>query len=324
MKEHPVRSVSQGITRRQLVAGSAFAGAALAMPSLRTAVAGQADLASNGYPTIDVTVHADSFEGIPETLEAGRYLVTITIGDDVKEGGTLAFLKPYEMTADEFFAFLGAGAPPAEASPAAEASPVAEEGGDEEEGPLPSFVYQSTFAGGVTAMSGTASAVVDLTEGEWIAWGDDPGGAQAPGVIQVTGEFPADAAEPDADVMVTLVDFGIMLDGNLVAGDHIFRIENQGAQPHFVDLSMVPAGTTNDDITALIDSFMTGTPEAGGLGEDDFKPVAFTPEQSIGTVTWHQISLEAGTYSAICWFPTAGIGDPHAFHGMHTVFDVTA
>ena len=35
------------------------------------------------------------------------------------------------------------------------------------------------------------------------------------------------------------------------------------------------------------------------------------------------VSLEAGTYAAACFFPTAGTGEPHAMKGMHTVFTVS-
>ena len=123
--------------------------------------------------------------------------------------------------------------------------------------------------------------------------------------------------------MATLVDFGIMIEGNLVAGEHILQVDNQGAQPHFLEFAKVPDGTTDADLAALIDFFQTGTPTASSMTEEDFQPGTYTPTQSIGTVTWTKVSLEAGTYAAMCWFPTAGLGDPHAFHGMHTVFDVT-
>jgi hypothetical protein len=323
---HPLDS--HLLTRRQFSLGTVLAGATLAMPCFRSVgLASQADLASTGLPTLDVTINVDGFEGIPDTLEAGRYLINATVAADVgEEGAAIAFLQPYNMTADEFFGAIGG--PAAGASPAAEASPPAaggEEGGDEEEPEiLPTFVYQSKFAGGVAAPSGeSASGVIDLTPGEWIAWGDDPEASQQPVVLNVTGDLPAEMTEPDADIMVTLVDFAITVEGTLTAGDHIVRIENQGAQPHFFELDTVPAGTTNDDLNALIEGFMTGTPPADGVSEEDFTPVVYTPTQSIGTVTWHMLSLEAGTYAASCWFPTAGVGDPHAFHGMHTVFEVT-
>ena len=323
MKEHVVRPVSHTINRRQLTIGAALAGAALALPRLSSiAIARQADLASAGFPTLDVAVSAAGYEGIPASLEAGRYLVNVTVADDVEFAGGVAFLQPFEMSPEDFLAFLGGGGGPPEASP--EAVAVEEEGG-EEEGPLPAFVYQSKFAGGAAAPAGgTGSAVVDLTEGDWIAWGDDPEASQAPVVFTVTGEFPADVVAPEADITVTFIDFGIMVEGNLTAGDHVVLLENQGAQPHFLDLEMIPPGTTNDDISALLTSDMSATPAPGGLNpETDLVPVAFTATQSIGTQVWTTLTLEAGTYGAFCWFPTAGIGDPHAFHGMHTVFEVT-
>jgi hypothetical protein len=312
----------QLLSRRQVSLGALAGGALLAIGRLDHSAGAQAtDLTHLGYPTLDVVITADGFSGIPETLAAGRYLLNAT-AEGLEEGGAIAFLSPYGMSAEEFFAFLAGGAPPA--SPEASGSPAAE-GGGEIEGPLPTFVYQSKFAGGVLAAPGLpGTAVIDLTEGEWIAWGDDPTSSQAPVVIRVTGEFPTDVEEPDADLMFTLVDFGIMIDGNLVAGEHVLRIENLGAQPHFVDLEKVPEGTTNEELAALLGAIMTGgTPVAGGLTEDDFQPVLFTPTQSIGTTTWTKASLDAGTYAAVCWFATAGIGDPHAVHGMHTIFDVT-
>lgn len=312
------------LTRRQFTTGTgaALAGAGLAFwrPGSMLA-ARQVDLASLGYPTLDVTITDTGFEGIPETLEAGRYLINAT-AEGTAEGGAVGFLSPYGMSADEFFAFLMGGPPSGGASPVADA-PEGEEGGAEE-GPLPTFIYQSRWAGGVLALPGMpGSAVIDLHEGEWIAWGDEPTAPQQPVVVNVTGAFPADVAEPEADVMATMIDFDIFVEGTLTAGEHILRVENQGAQPHFIDLSTVPSGTTEDDLAALIGSFMTGTPVAGGMSEEDMGEVTYTPTQSIGTVTWTKLSLEAGTYAAICWFPTAGIGDPHAVHGMHTVFEVS-
>lgn len=312
------------INRRQFTLGSALAGSMLVLPRLgQSALAGQTDWSTLGYPTLDVTITAAGYEGLPESLEAGRYLVNVTAAEDVGFIGALAFLSPYEMSAADFLDFLGAmAAPPPEASPDAAAP---EEGG-EETFLLPAFIYQSKFAGGASAMAGgTGMAVIDLTEGEWIAWGDDPAASQAPVIVTVTGEFPAEVANPEADITVTLVDFGIMIEGNLVAGEHVVMIDNQGAQPHFVDFEMLPAGTTNDEIAALLTAPPDAAPAEGALNpETDFVPVAFTPAQSIDVQMWTTITLEAGTLGAFCWFPTAGVGDPHAFHGMHTVVEVTA
>jgi hypothetical protein len=317
---------AHSITRRQFTLGAVVAGTALAIPRLGAAIAAsQADLAGLGLPTIDVTITADGYEGIPESLEAGRYLINATLAEGLEEGLAISFLKPFGISAEEFLGMFGPPPGAAEASPVSAAAVEGEEGGEEEEGPLPTFIYQSTFAGGTLAGPGTpGSAVVDLTEGEWLAWGDEPGTAQMPVIVTVTGEFPADAPMPEADITFTLIDFGIMAEGSLTAGDHLMLVQNQGAQPHFLELDMIPDGITNDDLAAVIEGFTSGTPAAVAFNPDtDFQPVTYTPTQSIGTMTWHMVSLEPGNYAATCWFPTAGIGDPHAFHGMHTVFQVS-
>ena len=76
-------------------------------------------------------------------------------------------------------------------------------------------------------------------------------------------------------------------------------------------------------VDALFGMFM-GTPDAdtGGLTEDDFELLYFAPTQSIGTATWHEVELEAGTHLVSCFFPTAGTGVPHAFMGMYDVVEV--
>ncbi|HKG24220.1 MAG TPA: hypothetical protein VKB09_01160, partial [Thermomicrobiales bacterium] len=82
----------------------------------------------------------------------------------------------------------------------------------------------------------------------------------------------------------------------------------------------VPDGTTREDVDAVMQSFMTGTPTAGGLTENDFQIVYLVGTQSAGTTQWHEIPLEAGTYVVSCWIPdpTRG-GTPHAMEGMYDV-----
>lgn len=38
--------------------------------------------ANLSLPTLDITVTGTGYEGIPESIEAGRYLVTVTAGED--------------------------------------------------------------------------------------------------------------------------------------------------------------------------------------------------------------------------------------------------
>src|SRR5680860_1854459 len=137
-----------------------------------TPASGLADL---GLPALDVTVTAASFEGIPESIEAGRYLVTITAAEDTGEfGGAVAFVQPSGMSAEEFLGMMG---PPPGEPEGGLASPVADPGatpveGDEGMGGPPPAVFEATYAGGTFANPGqSAEIVLDLPPGEWIAWG---------------------------------------------------------------------------------------------------------------------------------------------------------
>jgi len=321
------------MSRRTFTAGGigTILGGGASLPAARVVAAqGSTDLTGLGLPTLDINVTANAFEGMPDELAAGRYLLTVTLASGVDEGGAAFVQPPAGMSAQEFLdalGGLGGGATP-EASPPEvepEASPSVEEESEEVE-ILPSFVYQTRFAGGSYATPDTpGTAVIDLGPGEWILWGDDPAAAQPPVIFTATGDMPADLPEPDADVTVTMIDFAIEVEGSLTAGEHVVRVENQGAQPHFLVVSRGPDTMTNEDIAVLINVFFGGaSPEALPFDPDrDLQDVVNTPTQSIGTVLWTPVTLEAGAYAAFCFFPTAGEGLPHVVHGMHTVFTVS-
>ncbi len=103
---HDISRVNEQLfSRRQVTVGAALGGAFLAFGRWIPNVSAQAtDLTSLGYPTLDVTITADGFSGIPETLPAGRYLLNAT-AEDLEEGGAVSFLSPYDMSPDEFLGF---------------------------------------------------------------------------------------------------------------------------------------------------------------------------------------------------------------------------
>ncbi|HWV23115.1 MAG TPA: hypothetical protein VNZ58_02915, partial [Thermomicrobiales bacterium] len=257
---------------------------------------------------------------------AGRYLITATIAEGLEFGAAAFMSPPPGITAEDFLAQvgIGGGGTPASGESTPEGSPAAS---DEDMAP-PLIAYKATFAGGADGPGGaTSQSVIDLPPGEWILWGDDPTATQPPVIFNVTGDMPADLPEPMADITFTLIDFQITVDGNLTAGDHVVLLQNHGAEPHFVDLVKGPDSMTNDDITAILAAEMGmeqgGTPPALPFDPDkDLQEVTQTATQSIGTEQWTTMSLESGTYAALCFFPTAGSGVPHAMEGMHTVFKV--
>jgi len=330
--------LSRTIDRRQFVFGTAAGAAAFAFlpaPSIFAAAQGS-DFTTLGYPELKVNITDTGYEGIPDSLPAGRYLLTATTATAVptdmssdQSPPAVAFISttPAGVSAADFLQMMGGGgAPPAGATPemggGTPAAGGGDQGGDEQ---LPLFVYQMKFAGGTMVFPGmtTTQAVIDLTEGEWIAWGDEPTAPLTPVVFTVTGEFPADVKDPEADITATLIDFAISFDGNLTAGTHTIKVQHHGAQPHFLEIEKGPDSLTKDEVEAALAGEMSGTPAADGISESDLQPVFYSPTQSIGTVTWHQIDLTAGTFMAACFFPTAGTGVPHAMEGMVDVFKVT-
>jgi hypothetical protein len=276
----------------------------------------ESGLADLGLPTLDVTVSATGYEGIPESLEAGRYLVTVTAANDVGEfGGGVAFIQPAGMTAEDFLAAISAL--PAE--------------GEEGAGGPPAELYDSLFAGGAYAAAPGQSAeiVLDLPPGEWIAWADDPEAAQEPVVFEVTGEMPADLAEPESGATLTMGEYLIeVTEGKLVSGPQIVKVENVGAQPHFIVAFTAPDDLTEAQIEVVLEeeaaAETTGTPPVySDLNpEEDFGEGFYTGTQSTGTAIWVPVELEAGTYGLTCFFPDIADGLPHANHGMYTIVEV--
>lgn len=330
------------MSRRQFTLGSAVAGASFLLPMQHPLLFAQGqDLSSLDLPTLDITVTADAYEGIPESLEAGRYIVTVTADESTGEfGGGVAFIQPAGMTGDEFITMLGemmgppdvSGVGSAAATPmdggSAEASPAP--GGDEMMGPPP-FLFESVTAGGVYAPMGeSATVVLDLTPGSWVAWGDDPSAPHPPVAFEVTGEMPAEPIEPESTATLTMSEYNIQVtEGELITGSYVVRVDNIGAQPHFVGWVQVPDGLTEDQLQEVLDleaeSMMTGTPAA----YSDFDPnedttdVTFTGTQSNGTSQWINVTdVQAGTHVLICFFPDISDGMPHANHGMYAIVEI--
>jgi hypothetical protein len=256
-------------------------------------------LAELGLPELTLTVTGDAVEGVPASIEAGRYLLTVE-GEPATEGpppGAMILQLPEGMTLDE------AGAQ-------AQASP---------DGPPP-FYFEAVLAGGASvSANGPGVSVIDLPPGEWIAAGTYF--SRPPVVFDVTGELPADLPEPDSTATFTLQEMTIEItEGAPVAGENLLRIENRGEQPHFIEIVKVPDGTTEEDAEAWLEADMSGTPVA----DLEFEYVATTPDQSGGVTQWVTVTLQAGTYEALCFVPDPDSGMPHAFMGMHRLFTVGA
>lgn len=294
-------------TRVTAIPALLAAGATLAMPRAIFARQASPEAAANPYadldlPEITLEFTPDSISGMPESLEANRYLVTIH-GEAGVGFGTMFLRLPEGMAMEEAFAQAGA-------------SP---------DGP-PAFYYDATLAGGPTVMaqSGATSAVavIDLPPGDWFV----AGGAleQPPVPFTVTGEMPTDLPEPKSTVTITLDEMSITFsDGELVAGQNLLRIENVGDQPHFTEIELLPPGTTRETIENTLEWEMTGTPPADVLDFSQVRFVATSGDQSGGTTMWMPAELEPGLYGIFCFIPDSESGMPHGFMGMWDLFEIS-
>jgi hypothetical protein len=265
---------------------------------------GKTPWADLGLPEIALAFTSDAVSGMPASVAAGRYLVTIT-GEPTEEDfafGPLFMRLPEGMTLDEALAEAGANpdAPPA-------------------------FYYDSVIAGGpsILAATGATSAVgvIDLTPGEWFVAGNAL--RQPPVPFTVTGELPAGLPEPESTATLKIGEMVITLTaGELVAGENLVRIENIGAQPHFVEIQKLPEGSTKANVEATLQAEMGGTPEGEVLDFAQIVFVGMSIDQSGGTTQWITVTMEAGTHVALCFVPDPESGMPHAMMGMYEVFEV--
>ncbi len=280
-----------------------------------------ADLGALGLPEITITVDARGYAGVPSSLAAGRYLVTIT---NATTGGTnsvaAAFLKlPAGVTAAD----LSAG--PSQATPDA-ASPAATP--DATAGGVPAWFYTTTLAGGPSAAPGqTVRGVVELTAGDWVVWGDDPAAAK-PVPVTVTGQAAATttlAADVMVDEVKTADGFAFRVNGSLRHGKQLIRIANQSDQPHFLLMTGSPVPLTKDQLQMLLSLPDGATPEPASCLPDPatLTTGVYAATQSPGTTQWIEADLTFDTYVLLCFIsdPTKG-GMPHAAEGMADVLTV--
>jgi hypothetical protein len=285
-----------------------------------TPTAAASPFAGLGLPTLDITATADGLEGFPEQLEAGRYHVRLTVSEDVEGGAGFETIQPAGMTAEEFLAWAaaseGGGATPDAAMAAS--TPVAA---------APDPFLTAKWAGGTFAGPGqTAEVVFDLTPGEWIAAPQ----TGEPVVFEATGEMPADLPEPESQATLTMGEYIIeVTEGELATGSYVVRVDNIGAQTHYIAWVQGPDGFTAEQVETVlaedVEAEMTGTPAAySDLDPNvDFTDVAATGNQSMGTSQWVYVQdVQAGTHLLICFFPDAGDGRPHAYHGMYTIVEI--
>jgi hypothetical protein len=124
---------------------------------------------------------------------------------------------------------------------------------------------------------------------------------------------PNPATEPQSSGTVTLKDFKIEVPDKVQAGAQVWKVTNNGPEPHEFGLMRMDDGKTAQDFMAFMQN-PSGKPpfsSAGGLGA-----------VSSGVTSWVNLDLRPGTYVALCFVPSPSTGKAHIELGMITSFTV--
>jgi len=232
---------------------------------------------------------------MPDTIPAG--LTTLRAMDHGKEFHFVQLIRLDDgKTASDFMANMG------------------------EEGPPPAW---ATPVGGVAPPppGGTLEATLSLEPGTYLAvcFIQAPDGVPhvAKGMLKqitvVPDETPRSA--PEADIILTMKEYGWDISAPLTAGPHTFRVENAGVQPHETILIRLNEGVTLDEFFQWVQS-----PERG---EAPGEPMGGNMTVSAGGgPVWFSADLTPGNYAFVCFVNDSEDGRPHFMHGMVHEFSI--
>jgi hypothetical protein len=250
------------------------------------------------YPELKITAKGNKFK-LPAEVAAGRYLVTV---DNRGEAGidTQIILAPEDRTVEE----------------------VAQAFADQNENSA--WLYDATWAGGPTVLAGKqGQTIIDLAVGNWAIVAD----GYAPSSLTVTAAAPGSPVpiDPDATATIELQEYGFAgLTNDIQPGKQVWKLTNNGEQPHFLELIKAPGPVT---VKQVLDMFMSmgdpsATPAPGALDPSTIEGVGGIGTISPGQTAWYVTDLEPGTYIALCFVPDRDSAMPHAMMGMIQVFTV--
>lgn len=248
--------------------------------------------------TIEATDHGLQ---IPPSTTAGRVLATL-VNHSKQPAQAIIMVQPANVSTDELVsAFTQMPKVP------------------------PTWFYDAHFTGGpdVIPPGGQSQVIIDLAPGRYVAI-NPPKQITTFTVSAGPGGTPATVTIPPANGHAILINFAFELPLPVAAGRVIWRADNPSNQPHMMDLSRVPAGTTLKQVLAFLERPENATPAPGSLRDSDVVPSGGLTLVSPGVTSWPVLELEEGRYMASCSAPDPKTGKPHFALGMVAVFDVGA
>jgi hypothetical protein len=114
-------------------------------------------------------------------------------------------------------------------------------------------------------------------------------------------------AEPKADVVMTLTDYGFDTKPVLTAGKHTIRVENAAQQSHEVVIARLERGTMDQALEWY---------NAGGVGPGPVTALGGAAGIAKGRRLFLDVDFAPGDYLFLCFIPDAKDGKPHSEHGM--------
>ncbi|HXC25285.1 MAG TPA: hypothetical protein VNU46_05165, partial [Gemmatimonadaceae bacterium] len=181
-------------------------------------------------------------------------------------------------------------------------------------GPLPAWVIEIGGPNAPVPNGGESNATVTLDPGNYAfaCFVDTPDHVPhlMKGMVNaftVTPVTTAAAAEPVADVTVTLSDYSFALSKPLTKGTHTIRVENTAMQTHEIEIVQLSPGKTIGDLTKWAANYQ-GPPPA--------RPVGGLSGIGHGRHGFFTVDLPPGEYGLICFYPDMKDGKPHFMHGM--------
>jgi uncharacterized cupredoxin-like copper-binding protein len=117
----------------------------------------------------------------------------------------------------------------------------------------------------------------------------------------------ARTASPEADIVMSLVDYDFQLSAPLTAGEHVIEIRTDAAQPHEVLLVQLAPGKTLNDMMGWI---------AKPNGPPPGAPIGGTVGIAPGRRNIMAVNLQPGEYALVCFLPDHKDGKPHFMLGM--------
>lgn len=189
-------------------------------------------------------------------------------------------------------------------------------------------VSMVTFVGGPNSVDpGKSQAVVvDMPPGTYVAICyeqdvNDPSKSHVTEGMYAYFTVPSTSgvkpAEPQDNGVVILRDFGIDLPGDspFSSGPVTWKVWNHGGQPHELTLLKLAAGKTENDALAYLQ-------QQNPAGPPPFSDAGGMAALGLDKSGWVTLSLDAGSYIALCFVTDPASGKPHFMLGMSRSFTV--